>query len=143
MTQGLLVVIAIAVTVSAAIQLAVIVFAMRAARQVGQAVGRLEQDIRPILSNLQSSSADLARATSLAKAQAERADRALTNLTQRVDDTMATVQHHLLSPLRDGAAVMSGIKTAFDVFKEYRRRPRRPQPTSGAQSDGDDAMFIG
>lgn len=142
MTEGLLIVIAAAVTVTAAIQVAVIVLAVRAARQVGQAMGRIEQDIRPIISNLQSTSADIARTTAIAKGQAERADRAIQNLTQRMDDTVTVVQDRLLAPLRDGAAVMSGIKTAFAVFRDYKRR-RGPQAAGGAQAEGEDAMFIG
>lgn len=141
MTDGLLTVIAIAVTVMAVIQVAAIVFALRAARQVGEAVGRLERDIRPIIANLQTSSTDLAKTTALARLQVERADKLVLGLTQRVDDTVANVQNRLLSPLRDGAAVISGIKTAFEVFRDLKRRPRRSQPVPPAE--GDDAMFIG
>ena len=46
-------IIAVAVLVMAIIQVAAIVFAARAARSVGEAVSRFEQDVRPIVANLQ------------------------------------------------------------------------------------------
>ena len=62
MSDVFLGVIAAAVAVMAIIQVAAIVVAMRAARRVGDAVSRLETDVRPIVANLKSMSADAARA---------------------------------------------------------------------------------
>ena len=59
-------VIAAAVLVMAIIQVAAIVYAARAARRLGEAFARLEQDVRPILASLQALSADAARATRVA-----------------------------------------------------------------------------
>ena len=69
--------IAAAVLVMAVIQVAAIVLAARAARRVGDAMARLEQDVRPIVANLQAVSSDAARAAGLAVAQVERADQLL------------------------------------------------------------------
>jgi hypothetical protein len=44
--------IAAAVTIMAAIQVAAVVFAMRAAARVGEAVSRFEQQVKPIVANL-------------------------------------------------------------------------------------------
>ena len=69
--------IAVAVLVMAVIQVAAVVLAARAARRVGDAMARLEQDVRPIVANLQAMSSDAARAAGLAVAQVERADQLL------------------------------------------------------------------
>src|SRR5690606_36023184 len=65
----LLGVIAIAVLTMAIVQVAAIVFALRAARRVGEAVDRLERRVEPIVANLQALTADASRATTLAAAQ--------------------------------------------------------------------------
>ena len=71
MTELFLGVIAAAVLIMAIIQVAAIVFALRAARRVDDAVSRFEQHVQPIVANLQSISTDAARATSVASAQVE------------------------------------------------------------------------
>ena len=53
--------IAAAVVVMAVVQVVVVIVTTRAARNIGQAVSRLEQDVRPIVANLQAMSGDAAR----------------------------------------------------------------------------------
>ena len=76
-------VIAASVVIMAAIQVAAIVFAVRSARRVGDAVSRLEQHVTPIVADLQTISSQAARATSVATAQVERADQLITDLSRR------------------------------------------------------------
>lgn len=61
-------VIAAAVLVMAAIQVAAVVVAVRLVRRVDRFADRVEQDIRPIVASLQALTADAARATSVFKA---------------------------------------------------------------------------
>jgi hypothetical protein len=68
MSEVFLGVIAVAVLVMAAIQVAAVVVALRFARRVDRFADRVEQDIRPIVASLQALTADAARATSLFKA---------------------------------------------------------------------------
>ncbi len=63
MTNVFLGIIAIAVLVMAVIQVAAIVFAMSAAKRIGQVADRLEQDLRPVVSNLQTITSEAARVT--------------------------------------------------------------------------------
>ena len=74
MTDLFLGIIAAAVLVMAIIQVAAIVLAARATKRVGDAVTRLEQDVKPIVTNLQTISAEAARVTSAAAAQVQRAE---------------------------------------------------------------------
>ena len=138
MTNVWLGIIAVAVLVMAVIQVAVIVFAMSAARRIGQVADRLEQSLNPVVSNLQTITAEAARVTTLAAAQVERADRMFADLTRRAEQLMAAVPT-LLGPAGKGLAFLNGIKAALAAIHELRRSSRR----GAAHPDEEDALFIG
>jgi hypothetical protein len=129
-------IIAASVLVMALIQVAVIVLAARAAKQMSAAVSRLDQDIRPLITNLQAMTAEAARASAIAAAQVERADRLFTEMSARLDETLTTVQTAVVGATR-GGAWLAGIKAAFAALRDM-RAPRRP-----ATVDEEDALFIG
>ena len=146
MSDVLLGIIAAAVVIMAGIQVAAVVFAARAARSVGEAVSRFQEDVRPIVASLQTLSADAARATASAAAQVERAqqtvDAMLTRVDvigARVDQTIQTVQNGLLAPAREGYAFMQVIRSIFSSPRPSRQAPR-PRP---AVAEDEDALFIG
>ena len=126
MTDLFLGIIAVAVLVMAIIQVAGIVFAARAARRVGEAMARLEEDMRPIVAILKTVSADAARISSMAAAQAEQAEQVLTRLRDRLEALMQAVQ--------------DAIRRIFPWTSWWTRRadPRKRQPT-----EEEDALFIG
>ena len=140
MTDLFLGVIAFAVLVMAIIQVAAIVFAARAARQVGAAVSRLEERVQPILANLQNVSAEAARATAAATAQVERAGRLMDDLVERVDRTVAAAQETILRPAREGLAFFSMLRNIFGFGAASQPRPPKHRPAS---ADEEDALFIG
>jgi hypothetical protein len=131
-------IIAVAVLVMAVIQVAAIVFAMSAARRIGQVADRLERDLRPVVSNLQAITSEAARAASLAAAQVERADRIFTDFSRRAEQVMAAIPS-LLGPAGKGFAFLNGIKAALAAIQELRRSSRR----RAAHPDEEDALFIG
>jgi predicted PurR-regulated permease PerM len=131
-------IIAVAVLVMAVIQVAAIVFAMSAARRIGQVADRLEQNLNPVVSNLQTITSEAARMTTLAAAQVERADRMFADLARRAEQVMATVPT-LLGPAGKGLAFLNGIKAALAAIHELRRSSRR----GAAHPDDEDALFIG
>lgn len=138
--------IAAAVVVMAIVQIAVLLFAARAARTVGEAVSRIERDVRPIVTNLQAISAEAARATASASAQVERLQKSLDTVLDRVDtasarveQTLQTIQEGILAPAREGFGMLQAIKAFFSGARAARSRPRpRPSP-----SEEEDALFIG
>ena len=138
MTNFLLGIIAVAVLVMAVIQVAAIVFAMSAARRIGQVADRLEQNLNPVVSNLQTITADAARVSTLAAAQMERADRMFTDLTRRAEEVMGAAAA-LLGPAGKGGTVLHSIKAVLAVIHELRRSSRR----GAAHPDEEDALFIG
>jgi hypothetical protein len=143
--------IALAVLAMAAGQIAAVVLGMRAARRVGETLNRVEHDIRPIVANMQAMSADAKRAATLASSQVERADRLLTDVSRRMEDTINIVQRSILAPARNGLAVFAGLKAAFEAFRDFKSRPRRratpnigPVPRAVPDpGDDDHASFIG
>lgn len=145
MSEIYLAIIAAAVVVMALIQVTAIVIAARAARRVSDAVARLEQDVRPIVTNLQTISTDAAKATASAAAQVQRAEQTVAvvldrvdAVTARVDETLQSIQNGILAPARDGLAFLQTLRSIVASFT------RGSAPRSRQQaSDEDDALFIG
>jgi hypothetical protein len=141
--------IALAVLAMAVGQILAMVLTLRAVRQMGETLTRFERDVRPIVDNVQAMSADARRAAALATTQVERADRLLTDVSRRVEDTVGIVQRSILAPARDGMAIFQGIKAALLAFRDLKSRSRR-SPTVGPvpravpdAGDDDHASFIG
>ncbi|HEY8537164.1 MAG TPA: hypothetical protein VIL25_11960 [Vicinamibacterales bacterium] len=133
-------VIALAVTVMAAIQVGIVVYGARLARRVDRLAEQLDREIKPLLSSLHSVGQEAARAASLATAQMERVDRLFADVAARVEETVAAIQTALITPAREGIAVLSGLRAAIATLKGMRRAApasRHPHP------DEDDALFIG
>jgi hypothetical protein len=143
-TDVFLGVIAVSVLAMAIGQVAAVVLAARAMRRTGETLGRLEETIRPIVANVQQISTDAARATAIATAQVERAERLMDDVTRRVDETMTAVQDTILGPARTGMAIFQGLRDAFGSF--FDRGPRSSRPRAHGPSPAaaeDDASFIG
>ena len=123
-------------------QVTAVIMAIRATRRVGDTLNRLEDSIRPIVSNVQQMSEDAARATAIATAQVAKAERMMDDVSRKIDETMDMVQHAILAPARNGMAMLEGLKAAFGAFfgGGNSGRRRSPRPASVAE---DDASFIG
>ena len=144
MNDVYLALIALGVIVMATIQVAAVVAGIRAARRAGEMASRFEQDVRPIIANLQKVSEEAARASALAAAQVDRLDTLVASVTQRVEETAATLQQTILQPARDGLALLSGLKSIIASFREPRDTPgprERPAPREPRESPDD--LFIG
>ena len=129
----------------AAGQVTAVILALRATRRMGEAFTRLEQSVRPIVSNVQQMSEDAARATAIATAQVARAEQLIDDVSRKIDDTMSMVQRTILAPARNGLAVIEGVKAAFGAFfggSSSHSGPRRHAPGPASVGE-DDASFIG
>lgn len=132
-------VIAIATLVMALLQVALILYGWTLARKVSRLVDDFEREVKPAMESINSIARDAARATTLAAVQVERIDKLFGELSSKIEQTASAVQNTVITPLREGAAVMSGIRAAIAVLKEISRR----SASSGARSDEEDALFIG
>ena len=141
MTDVYLGLIALGVLVMAGIQVAAILAVTRAARRASEMATRFEQDVRPIIVNLQKVSEEAARASAQAAAQVDRLDALVASVARRVEETAATVQQTILQPARDGLALLSGLKSVISSFREPREASQAP-PRKAAEAPQDD-LFIG
>lgn len=132
-------VIALATLTMAAIQVGIVVYGMSVARRVNQLLTQVEHELKPLAASVNTIARDAARISSLAAGQVERVDRLVTDLTARIEQTATTVQDAVLKPLREGAAIMSGVKAVIDVFRELTGRPG----TNRRRTEDEDALFIG
>lgn len=134
-------VIALSVLVMAAIQVGALMAGLRLARRVEQLSRQVDQDIKPLIANLTSLTAEAARSAELASRQLERVDRLFSDLTLRVDQTLAVAQQFVQGPARNGMALLSGVQAAVSAFKGIREASRRRRKTSPGVED--DSLFIG
>ena len=132
-------VIALATFTMAAIQVGVIVYGVGVARRVNKLLTQVEQEMRPLADSLNAIARDAARISSLAAGQVERVDRLVSDITVRLEQTATTLQDAILRPLRDGAAIMTGVKAAIEVIRELTRRPGAVR----SRAEDEDALFIG
>ena len=132
-------IIALATLTMAAIQVGVIIYGVGVARRVNKLLTQVEQDMKPLADSLNAIARDAARITSLATGQAERIDRVVRDITIRLEQTATTLQDAILRPLRDGAAIMTGVKAAVDVIREITRKPGAAR----TRAEDEDALFIG
>ena len=133
-------VIAVAVTVMAVVQVGVIVFGARLARRVDQMASQIDSEIKPLLTNLNKVGEEAARAAQLAATQVERVDRLFADVALRVEDTAASLQSAIITPAREGFALLSGVRAAFAALREIRSATA---PARSARHDDEDALFIG
>jgi hypothetical protein len=132
-------IIAAATLLMAITQVGAIIYGLMLARRIARLLDRLEQETRPILDSLNAFARDAARASSLAVSQVERFDKLVSDLTVRIEETASTVQKAIGAPLRDGAAVLAGVRAALAVLKGLSSR----SGNAGARADEEDALFIG
>jgi hypothetical protein len=136
-------VIAAAVAVMALIQVGAIVAAARLARRVDALTGEIQRDIKPLIANLTSMSTEAARAATLAASQVDRVDRLVGDVVRRADQTMATAQRFITGPVKDGAAVVAGVRAVFAALRGIREASSRRRAASRAAAEEEDSLFIG
>ena len=62
---------------------------------------------------------EASKTATLATAQAQKIDRLVTDLTRRVDETSAVIQQAILTPAREGMAIIAALKAGFGVLKGW------------------------
>ena len=129
--------IAVALVLTATIQIGMIVVAIRVGRQVAATAEELRREVKPLIEKAHRISDDAARVTAIAVVQAQRVDRLLESTTARVDETLAIVQQAVVEPVRQGAAVVSAVRAALTAFRAWRQHDHHH-----ARED-EDALFVG
>ena len=145
-------VIASATLVMALVQIGVVVVAAKVARQAQQAASKAQEtlataqqtiasvreEIRPLIAKANDIADEASKVATMATAQVHKVDRLVTDLTKRVDETSALVQQAIVTPAREGLAIIAAVKAtlgALRVGADWRRRTSR--------SEEEDPLFIG
>jgi hypothetical protein len=131
-----LAVMAVSLTVMAAIQIGLIVVGIRIARQLGVAVDDLRREIRPLSEKVNRIADDAARVTSLAVLQVERVDHLLAATANRIDETLGILHGLASGPVRQGTAVIAAFRAIMSIVADWKGRPRPAR-------EDDDALFVG
>lgn len=141
-----LAVIAGATLVMALIQVGAIIAALRVAKQaqgaitsMQGAIASIQSDVQPLIAKAREVADEASRTASLATQQVQKVDKLVTDLTRRIDETSAIVQQAIVTPAREGIAIVAAIKSALGVLRgggDFRGRTRRT-------ADDEDALFIG
>jgi hypothetical protein len=132
-------VIALATFTMAAIQVGVLVYGMGVARRLNQLLDEVEREMKPLAESVNTIARDAARISSAAAGRVERIDRLVNELTFRLEHTATAVQDAILRPLREGAAIMAGVKAVIEVFRELTGRSSQ----TVARKEEEDTLFIG
>ena len=131
-------IIAAETAVMALIQIGAIIAIIRLATQVGDLVTTIQVDIRPLIARATAVAEEASRTAAIATKQAEKIDTLVTRLTRRVDETAAVVQEAIVTPAREGLAIVAALKAGISALKGF-GIPRGRQ--SGVEDE--DALFIG
>lgn len=137
-SQAFLGVIAVSTALMAVMQIGALVVLAKVAVQVRDIVATLQKDIRPLIGRANQIAEDASRTAALATAQAQKIDRLVTDLTRRVDETSAIVQQAIITPAREGMAIVAALKAGFGALRSMRDSRGR---SAGVEEE--DALFIG
>jgi hypothetical protein len=138
LSETFLGVIAAATLVMAFIQVGALVAILRVAKQAQQTIAEVQRDVRPLIEKATAVADEAARTVTIATAQAQKIDRLLTDLAVRVDQTAGVVQQAIITPAREGLAIVAALKAGFGALRGLRERPRH-----GRAADEEDPLFIG
>jgi hypothetical protein len=117
-------------------QIVVCLAVLKATRQLGETVTQVQRDLKPLIDKATRMTDDAARVTALALTQVERIDHLVASIAVRVEDTVNVMQQAVAQPIRQGAALMAGLKAVIAAVREWQSR--------GASSrDDEDPLFVG
>ena len=131
-------IIAVSTALMAVMQIGALIVLARVATQVRDIVATLQKDIRPLIGRANQIAEDAAKTAALASVQAQKIDRLMTDLSRRVDETSAVVQQAIITPAREGMAIVAALKAGFGALRQIRDSRGR-----AAGVEEEDALFIG
>ncbi|MDQ3171461.1 MAG: hypothetical protein M3Q55_15100 [Acidobacteriota bacterium] len=129
--------IAAAVVLMAVMQIGAVIFLARYAKRVMAITEDLQREITPLIGRVSAIADEAHRATLLASKQVERVDLLVGDVTRRVHETGDAIQALVTRPMRQGSAVVTGLRAALAALltsKPQRRFER---------DEEDDALFVG
>jgi hypothetical protein len=137
-SQMFLGIIAFATAIMALVQIGAIVMLARVTTQVRDVATTIQKDLRPLIARANAIADEASKTAALATAQAQKFDRLVTDLTRRIDETSAVIQNAILTPAREGMALVAGLKAGLAALRGLRDLRAR-----AGRAEEEDALFIG
>jgi len=134
-----LAIIALATLVMALIQVGAIIAALRLAKQAQQVITSVQQDVKPLIARANVIAEEASRTVALATAQAQKVDRLVTDLSVRVEQTAAVLQEAIVTPAREGLAIIAAIRAGLGALRSLRESDLRTRRAA----EEEDPLFIG
>lgn len=131
-------IIAVATLLMAIVQIGVIVVASRVARQAQQSLNAVYSEIRPLIAKVSAVADEASRTATLASLQMQKIDRLVTDLSQRVDETTTIVQQAIVTPAREGVAILAAVKAGLAALRGIGDLRR-----GSSRAEEEDPLFIG
>ena len=132
-------IIAAATVVMAVVQISAIVTALRLSRQAQQVLQSVHQEVRPLIARAHAIAEEASRTVAMATSQAQKVDRLITDLSQRVDETAGVIQEAIITPAREGLAIVAAVKAGLSALRGLRDM----RPRNGRHAEEEDPLFIG
>ena len=132
-------VIAAATLVMAVVQIGAMVAALRLSRQAQQVLQSVHQEVRPLIARAHAIAEEASRTVAIATTQAQKVDRLITDLSQRVDETAGVIQEAIITPAREGLAIVAAVKAGLGALRGLRDM----RPRNGRHAEEEDPLFIG
>jgi hypothetical protein len=129
--------IAAATLVMAALQVGAVIAAARVVRRVDELSDRVQREVGPLIARATEIAEEARRTAGLATQQMERVDRMVAELALRVTDTAELLQRSVAAPIREGTALMAGIRAGLAALRGLRETAR------AGRVEDEDALFIG
>jgi hypothetical protein len=130
--------IAVATLLMALAQVGAMFVAARFARQAQQTLVTVHEEIRPLLAKASAVADEAARTAALASVQVQKIDNLVTDLSQRVDETATVLQRAIVTPARQGVALLAAVKAGLAALRGIGDLRR-----SSSRSEEEDPLFIG
>lgn len=130
--------IAVATLIMALIQIGAMIVATRVARQAQQTLTAVHNEIRPLIARASAVADEASRTVALASTQVQKMDRLLTDLSRRVDETANVVQQAIVTPAREGVALLAAVKAGLAALRGIGDLRR-----GSSRSEEEDPLFIG
>ena len=131
-------IIAVATLIMALVQIGAIMLAARLGARVQQLATTVERAIRPLIARANAIAEEASKTASIATVQAQKIDRLVTDLARRADETSLVIQQAVITPAREGLAIVAALKAGLVALRALREPRGRP-----ARVEDEDALFIG
>jgi hypothetical protein len=132
-------IIAVATLVMALIQVGAILAVARVSKQAQQAIQSARDEVRPLIARATALADEASRTVAIATAQAQKVDRLVTDLSRRVEETADVVQQAIITPAREGLAMVAAVKAGLAALRGLRDL----RPRDGRHAEEEDPLFIG